>query len=79
MGEQAHIAGSPAMERERQVLDEASRKALARRLAGGTVLTYDLDGWVVEEYPDGKIKRLAPTGEFRAADFPYPGFTSPAR
>ncbi len=77
MREQTHTAGSPAMEMERAALEEASQKALARRLASGTVLTYDLDGWVVEEYPDGRIKRLAPTGEFRAADFPYPGFTPP--
>ena len=77
MSEHAYTAGSPAMEAERLIVEEASRKALARRIAGGTVLTYDLDGWVVEEYPGGRIERLAPIGEFRAADFPYPGFTPP--
>ena len=38
----------------------------------GEVLTYDLDGWVVQEHPDGRIERLAPVGQFRAADFPHP-------
>ena len=79
MSEHADAAGSPAMHLERRVLEEASQKALAQRLASGAVLIYDLDGWVVQEHPGGRIKRLAPIGEFRAADFPCPGFTPPER
>ena len=75
----AHSTASPEMEQESRALEEAARRALARRLASGAVLTYELDGWMVEEHPGGRIERLAPAGEFRAAAFPYPGFTPPAR
>ena len=79
MGILAHSAASPTMEQESRTLEEAAQKALARRLASGAVLTYELEGWIVEESSGGRIKRLAPAGEFRAETFPYPGFTPPAR
>ena len=75
----AHSTASPTMEEESRALEEAAQKALARRLASNVVLTYEQDGWVVEEHPGGRIERLAPAGEFRAAEFPYPGFTPFAR
>ena len=73
--------GTPTEEMERlsRMLEDAAQRALERRLASGVVLTYELDSWVVEEHPGGCIKRLARVGEFRAADFPYPGFLSPSR
>ena len=67
------------MEMERAALEAASKKALAMRRASGAILTYNLDGWVVQEHPGGRIERLAPIGQFRADDFPYPGFTPPKR
>ena len=77
MNEIVHGISSPAMQDESKALAEASSKALARRRASGAVLLYDLNGWVVYEHPGGRIEQLAPVGEFRAADFPYPGFTPP--
>ena len=79
MNEQTPIIGSAAMQAECEALEAASRKALEQRRASGAILTYELDGWIVQEHPGGRIERLAPTGEFRAADFPYPGFRPPAR
>ena len=60
-----------------EALDRAAQKALERRRASGEILTYHLDGWVVQEHPGGRIERLAPIERFRAEDFPYPGFTPP--
>lgn len=77
MNEQTRAAGSALMQAEREVLDRAAQKALERRRASGEILTYHLDGWVVQEHPGGRIERLAPIERFRAEDFPYPGFTPP--
>ena len=72
-------AGSALMQAVSAALKQAAIKALALRRASGAILTYELDGWVVQEHPGGRIEHLAPVGQFRAADFPYPGFTPPVR
>ena len=79
MNEQMRVAGSAMMQAERVALQRASEKALAMRRASGEILTYELEGWVVQEHPDGRIERLAPIDQFRNEDHPYPGFTPPAR
>ena len=79
MNEQTPIIGSAAMQAECDALEAASRKALEQRRASGEILTYHLDGWVVREHPGQRIERLAPIGEYRNQDFPYPGFTPPSR
>lgn len=77
MNEQAPVAGSAMMQAERDALEAASRNALARRRASREISTYELDGWIVQEHPGGRIERLAQAGEFHAADFPYLGFMPP--
>jgi len=67
------------MQVERAAIEQAALKALARRRTSGQILTYELDGWVVQEYPGGRIERLATVDQFKAADFPYPGFVAPSR
>lgn len=79
MNEQFPLVGSPEMQAECRALEEATQRSLEQRRASGEILTYNLDGWVVQEHPGGRIERLAPVGQFRAADFPYPGFTPPTR
>lgn len=79
MNEQTRVAWSAEMQAEAEALDRAAQKALERRRASGEIMTYELDGWVVQEHPGGRIERLAPIGQFRAEDFPYPGFTPPPR
>lgn len=79
MNESARPEMPWTMEDEHAAIDLAAAKALARRRASGEILTYHLDGWVVQEHPGGRIERLAPIGEFRAEDFPYPGFVAPAK
>jgi len=49
-----------------------SHAALADRRARGEIMTYDLDGWVVREFPGMRIVRLCRSEDFRAADYPYP-------
>ena len=79
MNEQMRVAGSAMMQAERAALQRAAEKALAQRRASGEILTYELEGWVVREHPGQRIERLAPVDQFRNEDFPYPGFTPPAR
>ena len=79
MNEQMRVAGSAMMQAERAALQRAAEKALAQRRASGEILTYELEGWVVREHPGQRIERLAPIDQFRNEDFPYPGFTPPAR
>lgn len=78
MGKKMRAAGSAMMQAERAALRVAAEKALAKRRARGETLTYELEGWVVEEHPDGRIERLAPIDWFRDEDSPYPRFTPPA-
>ena len=79
MDEYTPVPESALMQAQSTALKQAAIKGLARRRASGEILLYELDGWVVREHPGGRIERLAPVGQFRAADFPYPGFTPPAR
>ena len=79
MNEQLRVTGSAMMQAERAALQRAAEKALAQRRASGEILTYELEGWVVREHPGQRIERLAPIDQFRNEDFPYPGFTPPAR
>lgn len=67
------------LEAEREAIGRAAANSLAQRKASGEILTYELDGWMVREHPGGRIERLCPAGQFRAEDFPYPGFTPPQR
>lgn len=79
MNELTPAAAPTTLEEECEALERAAQKALAMRRASGEILTYNLDGWVVQEHPGGRIERLAPVDQFRAEDFPYPGFTPPKR
>ena len=79
MSKQKRVAGSAMMQVERAALQRAAEKALAKRRASGEILTYELEGWVVQEYPGGHIERLAPIEWFRDEDNPYPRVTPPAR
>jgi len=79
MNKQMRVAGSAMMQAERAALQRAAEKALAKRRASGEILTYELEGWVVQEHPGGRIERLAPIEQFRNEGSPYPGFTPPAR
>ena len=73
MNEQTRVEESAFMRAESEALERAARNALAQRRASGEILTYIVDDWVVQEHPGGRIERLAPVGQFRAEDFPYPG------
>lgn len=55
-----------------EAVEEAGRGGRAWRVAQGEIMTYVADGWVVREFPGERIERLAPVGEFRNEDFPYP-------
>jgi hypothetical protein len=55
-----------------EAIEQAGAASLAARIARGEIMTYVADGWVVREFPGGRIERLAPAAEFRAEDFPYP-------
>lgn len=80
MNDQARpVDGLTLLREEREVLGGAAGKGPARRQANGEVMTYALDGWMVREYPGGRIERLCPVEQFRAEDFPHPGFTLPLR
>lgn len=79
MNEQTRPAVPTTMEEESAALELAAQRALAMRRASGEILTYHLDGWVVREFPGGRIERLAPIGQYRNEDFPYPGFEPPQR
>lgn len=79
MNKQMRVAGSAMMQVERAALQRAAEKALAKRRASGEILTYELEGWVVQEHPGGRIERLAPIDQFRNEGYPYPGFTPSAR
>ena len=51
-------------------IERASKIAQEKRREAGEIMMYDLDGWVVREYPGRLIVRLAPVDEFRFEDFP---------
>ncbi|WP_010518344.1 MULTISPECIES: hypothetical protein [Komagataeibacter] len=50
----------------------AGERAREVRAASGEIMTYVQNGWVVREYPGGRVERLALLEEFRDEDFPYP-------
>ena len=79
MNEHKRVVGSAMMQAERVALQRAAENSLIQRRANGEIMTYELDGWVVQEHPGQRIERLAPIGQFRNEDFPYPGFTAPSR
>jgi len=51
-------------------MDRAANAALEQRRAKGEIMTYELDGWIVREYPGRRIIRLARVGQYRSEDFP---------
>ena len=73
MSEQERSAVSDPPWASFEAIEEAGKAGRAYRVAQGEIMTYVVDGWVVREYPGGRVKRLATVGEFRSADFPYPG------
>lgn len=52
------------LEEEREAVKRAARNSLAQRRASGEIMTYALDGWMVREYPGGRIERLCPVERF---------------
>ena len=54
----------------RENMAQAAQNALEQRRASGEIMTYELDGWIVREYPGQEIVRLARVGELRAEDHP---------
>ncbi len=51
-------------------MERAADAALEQRRAKGEIMTYELDGWIVREYPGRRIMRLARVGQYRSEDFP---------
>ena len=51
-------------------MEQAAELALQQRRARGEIMTYELDGWIVREYPGQRVERLAPLEQFRSEDFP---------
>jgi hypothetical protein len=72
----ADLDAETALSDEHMLPDEEIERrglaALADRRARGEVMTYDLDGWMVREFPGRRIVRLCRSEDFRAADFPCP-------
>lgn len=58
-------------------VERAAAQSLAQRRASGEIMTYGQDGWMVREFPGGRIERLCPIDEFTAAKYPHPSFTPP--
>lgn len=70
-GSGAHQTQTPAWA-SFEAVRVAGEKARAERVRGGEIMTYVQQGWVVREFPDGRIERLALVAQFRDEDFPYP-------
>jgi hypothetical protein len=71
----AEVKGEPEVDGHAFSDAEIARRgllALADRRARGEIMTYDLDGWVVREFPGMRIVRLCRSEDFRAEDYPYP-------
>jgi hypothetical protein len=58
------------MQELRERTEQAAARALEHRLTSGEVLTYQQDGWVVREWPGGRVERLCRSEDFLAGDFP---------
>ncbi len=53
-------------------LERRGQLALADRRRRGEFMTYDLNGWVVREFPGMRIVRLCRSEDVRVEDHPYP-------
>ena len=53
-----------------ETLERAARAAQDQRRARGEIMTYELDGWIVREFPGQRVERLAQVGHYRSEDFP---------
>ncbi len=53
-----------------ETMERVARAALDQRRAKGEIMTYELDGWIVREFPGQRVERLAPVGQYRSEDFP---------
>ena len=53
-----------------ETIKRSAEVGLQKRREAGEIMTYDLDGWVVREYPGQRIVHLAPIGQFRPEDHP---------
>ncbi len=51
-------------------MERAADAALEQRRAKGEIMTYELDGWIVREFPGQRIVQLARVGQYRSEDFP---------
>jgi hypothetical protein len=51
-------------------MERAADAALEQRRARGEIMTYELDGWIVREFPGQRIVQLARVGQYRSEDFP---------
>lgn len=70
-GSETHASELPAWA-SFEAIRQAGDAARAARVRSGEIMTYVQQGWVVREYPGGRIERLAPVERFRDEDFPYP-------
>jgi hypothetical protein len=70
-------AFSTSMSATMAELARAAANSLVQRRASGEIMTYGQDGWMVREFPGGRVERLCPIDEFTVAKFPHPGFTPP--
>ncbi len=50
---------------------QAGEAGRAWRIAQGEIMTYVVEGWVVWEFPGGRVERLARVTDFRDEDFLY--------
>ena len=53
-----------------EAIKRSAGLVLQKRRDAGEIMTYDLDGWVVREYPGQRVVRLAPIGQFRPESHP---------
>ena len=56
-----------------ETIKRSAGLVLQKRRDAGEIMTYDLDGWVVREYPGQRVVHLAPIGQFRSEDHPVEG------
>ncbi len=56
-----------------EAVEAAGQAGRAWRVARGEIMAFVVDGWVVREFPGGRIERLAPVERFCSEDFRYPG------
>ncbi len=71
MNEQTRAAGAEPMPPESEAPDPA-QDALAPRHAHGEIMTYELDCWIVREYPGGFVERSPPSASSEPRTSPTP-------